>query len=118
MRGEVQLVNKKPHQADCEATTPYELTSHPSDQRSLGLHQPATTASASLFTVSQHCLDITQNIHINVASHHATHTYIDNGQIVARMDQSVITEKEVTRITANNSEQPDLPTNISKIEQQ
>jgi hypothetical protein len=52
-------------------------------------------ASASHFTISQRFLDITQNIHFNVASHHATHTYIDNGQIVARMDKSVIPEEEV-----------------------
>lgn len=75
-------------------------------------------ASASHFTISQRFLDITQNIHFNVASHHATHTYIDNGQIVARMDKSVIPEEEVTGITSNNSEQPDFPTTVSEIEQQ
>jgi hypothetical protein len=64
-------------------------------------------------------LDITQNIHINVASCHATHIYIDNGQIVARLDQPLtITEKEVARLPANNSKQSNLPTAVSKIEQQ
>lgn len=61
-------------------------------------------------------MDITLNRHIDVTSHHAARTYIDNGQIVARLDQSVITEEKVTRITTNNSEQPNFPTTISKIE--
>ena len=34
------------------------------------------------------------------------------------MDQSIITEEEVARITSNNSNEPDLCTTISKIEQQ
>jgi hypothetical protein len=60
-----------------------------------------------------------QDRNINVAFDHATHTNIDNGQIVTRMDQPLIfMEKQVTRIATNNIKHSDLPTGISQIEQQ
>lgn len=80
------------------------------------IHQPVTTHQHH--SHPKHYLIASRNDHINVASCHTTHFNIDNGQIVARLDQSVITEKEITRVTANNSGQPCFSTTISEVKQQ
>lgn len=63
---------------------------------------------------------IVQNKQINVSSsYHATYINIDNGQIVARMDQPLdITEKEITKLATNNGRQSGFTTAISEIKQQ